>query len=104
MIARAELAVLHFNWTVSSPYAFTRLGKQKYKQQHSKISNSWVIKKVKEPGDKAYLDELLKEVVWLRESNEEVHFPEPSNIPKYIAPVEKPDKQESIMAMKTRFT
>ena len=61
-------------------------------------------KKVKEPGNKAYLDELLKEVVWLQESNKEVDFSESSNIPKYIAPVEKPDKQESIMAMKTRFT
>ena len=58
---------------------------------------------MKEPGGKAYLGELLKEVVWLRESNEEVHFPEPLNILKYIAPVKKPDKQESIMAMKTRF-
>ena len=59
---------------------------------------------MKELGDKAYLDELLKEVVWLRESIEEIHFPEPSNIPRYIAPVEKPDKHESIMAMKTIFT
>ena len=103
MIARAQLAVMHFNATVLSPQAKTRVGKLKFKQQYSKVSNSWVIKKIKEPGEKTYLVELMRELVWLRESNEEVCRPDLQNIPTYIAPVEKPDKEDSIMAMRTRF-
>ena len=64
--------------------------------------STWVIKKVKKPCDRTYLDELLKEVVWLCESNEYVHFPVVS-APKNIAPIEKPDKDESILNMKSRF-
>ena len=43
--------------------------------------------------------EFLQELVALQESNEEIHFLKHSNIPKYIAPVEKPNKEESIVAM-----
>ena len=102
MIARTELAILHFNSSVTEPYATNRLGKQINKQQYSKITSTWVIKKVKKPSNRTYIYELLKEVVWLRKSNEHVHFPV-VNVPKNIAPIEKPDKEESIPNMKSRF-
>ena len=102
MIARTELAILHFNASVAEPYAINRHGKQIYKLQYSKITKAWVIKKVKSASEKTYLDELLKEVVWLRESNEYVHFPVVDN-PKIITITEKPDKEESIVKMKSRF-
>ena len=104
MIARTELAVLHFNSVITLPFAKTKLGKQKYKLQHSRITNNWVIKKIKERGNKAYLQALFKELVWLRVSNEYVPLPKLPIIPKNIAPVEKPDKEECIKNMKTRFT
>ena len=40
MIARTELAILHFNSSVTEPYATNRLGKQIYKQQYSKITST----------------------------------------------------------------
>ena len=102
MVARAELAILHFNSSVSAPYAATRTGKQINKQQYSKITGSWVIKKVKTRCDKTYLEELLKEVVWLRKSNEHAHFPVVS-APNNIAPIEKPNKEDAILNIKSRF-
>ena len=57
------------------------------------------MKKVKEAGVSTYLDELLKEVLWLRESNEYVYLPA-VDLPENIAPIEKPDKDESILNMK----
>ena len=104
MIARTELAVLHFNSVITLPFAKTKLGKQKYKLQHSRITNNWVIKKIKERGNKAYLQALFKELVWLRVSNEYVPLPKLPIIPKNIAPVEKPDKEECIKNMNTLFT
>ena len=104
MIARTELAMLHFNSVITLPFAKTKLGKQKYKLQHSRITNNWVIKKIKERGNKAYLQALFKELVWLYVSNEYVPLPKLPIIPKNIAPVEKPDKEECIKNTKTRFT
>ena len=59
MIARTELAILHFNSSVTESYATNRLGKQINKQQYSKMISTWVIKKVKKPSDRIYLYELL---------------------------------------------
>ena len=55
MIARTELAILHFNSSVTELYATNRLGKQINKQQYSKITSTWVIKKVKKPSDRTSL-------------------------------------------------
>ena len=102
MIARTELAILHFNSIATGQYATTKLGKQIYKHQYSKITNSWVVKRVKKKSDKKYVRELLKEVVWLKQSNEEVPLPL-IHVPKNIAPIEKPDKDYSIQSIKSRF-
>ena len=48
MIARTELAILHFNSVQVAKYAITKAGKQIYKHQFSKITNSWVVKKVRD--------------------------------------------------------
>ena len=70
--------------------------------QYSKITGFWVIKKVKTRCDKTYLEELLKEVVWLRKSNEHAHLPVVS-APNNIAPIEKPNKEDAILNIKSRF-
>ena len=103
MIARTELAIMHFNSIATAVYATTKDGKQRYKYQFSKITSSWVIKKVKERSDKGYVRELLREVVWLKESQENAPLPKISDVPKNIAPIEKPDKEFSIQTMKSRF-
>ena len=46
----------------------------------------------------------MDEVVLLQLSKEEYPFPVPTNVPKNIALVEKPDKKQSINTMRTRFS
>ena len=102
MIARTELAVMHFNSIAAAAHATTKDGKLIYKQQYSKITDSWVVKKVKEKSDKTYVRELLKEVVWLKKSREFAPLPQ-IDVPKNIAPIEKPDKNSAIQSIKSRF-
>ena len=57
---------------------------------------------VKEKSDKTYVRQLLKEVVWLKESKEYAPLPT-IDVPKNIAPIEKPEKDNAIQSMKSRF-
>jgi len=103
MIARSQLAVLDFNCGVELVQAKTREGKHRYKLQFSKITQSWVVKKVSLAKEKAYIGHLMDEVVHIRSSPEYI-WPQLKDVPEYIAPIEKPDKEESIQNMKTRFS
>ena len=93
---------MHFNSIAAAVHATTKDGKLIYKQQYSKITDSWVVKKVKEKSDKTYVRELLKEVVWLKKSREFAPLPQ-IDVPKNIAPIEKPDKNSAIQSIKSRF-
>ena len=102
MIARTEHAVMHFNSLAAAPYATTKSGKDSVKHQYSKITKSWVIKKLKRKSDRKYVAELMKEVIWLKESGEKVSLPNFA-VPKNIAPIQKPDKEQSLKEIKSRF-
>ena len=101
MIARTELAILHFNSVVSTDYAETKAGKQVFKHEYSKITNSWVIKRVRAKPEKCYIRQLLDEVMRLIISNEK-SLPITS-VQSNIARIEKPKKEDSIRSMKSRF-
>ena len=88
MIARSQLAVLDFNSGVGLCQAQTEGGDLRYKQQFSKVTQSWVVKKMASKKDKLFLTHLMCEVEHLRTN---------------IALTEKPDKKESIGVMRTRF-
>ena len=102
MIARTELAILHFNSVSAADFAKTKAGKRIYKQQFSKITNSWVIKKVRGKHDKKYIHHLLEEVTRLKISKETSSLPN-IVVPQNIAPIEKPKKEDAISNMKSRF-
>jgi len=46
---------------------------------------------------------LLQEVRYVHKANDKHPVPKIINVPKNIAPIEKPDKQNAIETMKTRF-
>ena len=70
----------------------------------SKVRQSWVAKNMSEKEDKSYLNELMKDTMTSRlEGNTLVPLALPSNIQKNIAPKEKPDKDEAVKTMHTRF-
>ena len=92
MIARGELAVLDFNCGVGVGQAKTKSGKLHFKQQ------------IREPKDRAYIQHLMDEVMYIQNSNEKYESPKLENIPKTITQIEKPNKEEAIKNIHTRFS
>ena len=66
MIARFQLALLDFNAGGSLKQAETKLGEIRFMQQFSKVTQSWVAKKILSNKDKIYLNHLMDEVVHLK--------------------------------------
>ena len=108
MIARAEsrgeLAVLNFSCGVGVEQAKTQSGKLRFKQQYSRVTQSWVLKQIREPKDRVYIQHLMDEVMYIQNSNENYELPKLENIPKNIAQIEKPNKGGAIKNMRTLFS
>ena len=104
MIARAELAVLDFDCGVGVGQAETQSRKLRFKQQYSKVTQSWVVKQIREPKDRVYIQNLMDEVMYIQNSNEKYELPKLENISKIIAQIEKPNKEEAIKIIRTRFS
>ena len=93
MIARAQLAVLDFNAGVGLEQSKNKKGELRFKHQFSKITQSWVVKKVPEKKEKStYIDHILDEIDYLQSSSTTYEAPKLENVPAYIGGVEKPDK------------
>ena len=84
MIARSQLAVLDFNSGVGLVQAETKSGKKRYKLQFSKVTQNWVVKKIKSGKEKLYLDHLLTEVNYLKSSQVEYPVPILNGVPKTL--------------------
>ena len=104
MIARAELAVLGFNSGVGVGQAETQSGKLRFKQQYSKVTQSWVVKQIREPKDRVYIQQFMDEVMYIQNSSERFELPKLENITKTIAQIEKPNKKEAIKNIRTCFS
>ena len=78
-------------------------GQLEYKLQFTRISQSWVIKEIKSLKVKHYINDLMKEVYGVNMTNEDVSMPDLSHLPQCITTIEKPDKEEAIATMKSRF-
>ena len=101
MIARTQLAVMDFNSGADDKQATKQDGTFRFKQVFSKVTQTWVVKKIKEKKNKRFLDDLMDSII----SSPHGHsLPKlPDNIPDNIAPIEKPEKTEAIKNMTSRF-
>eukprot|EP00111_Clytia_hemisphaerica_P009899 TCONS_00028980-protein len=96
MIARSQLAVLDNNSGVCAVQSETKAGDKRTKLQFSKVTQSWVVKNIKEPKQKDYIEHILFEIFETVSSNETYESPKLENVPSNIAPTEKPSKEECI--------
>ena len=103
MIARSQLAVLDHNAGVGSAQSETQKVEKRFKLQFSKVTQSWVVKAIKSPKQKDYIEHLLFEVFDTVSENEVYEGPQLKGVPSRIAPDEKPSKEECIKIKKTRF-
>ena len=103
MIARTQLAVLDYNCGSSNTQATTKDGNRRYKQIFSKVMQNWVVKKISKRKDQEYIHKLLSSTLEAPPDATSDKLPTIGLIPSNIAPIEKPDKEEAIENMKTRF-
>lgn len=104
MIARSQLAVLDHNSGVSSVHMETKKGDKRYKLQFSKVTQSWVVKSIKSPKKRDYIDHLLFEVSNMVSDKDNFETVNLKNVPSNIAPTAKPVKTDCILNKKTRFS
>ena len=100
MHARTQLAVLDHNCGIGREQARTKDGKLRYKVNYSKVTASWVPKKISTAKDKTYLSEIITRMWNLPSTFEQTQMEE---VPKNIAPVENPGKDNVIKSKTTRF-
>ena len=68
------------------------------------MTQNRVAKKISQRKDKSYLEELMGETLKKKQENRNVEAPKlPAKVPKHIASKEKPDKDEAIKNIRTRF-
>ena len=103
MIARTQLAVLDCNCGSNNSQATTKDGERRYKHIFSKVTQNWVVKKISKTKDREYIHELLSSTLEASPDTTGDKLPRIGSIPPNIARIEKPDKEEAIENMKTRF-
>ena len=88
MIAKTQLAMLDYNCGSNNTQVTTKDGKRK---------------KISETKDREYIHELLSSTLEASPDTTGDKLPRIGSIPPNIARIEKPDKEEAIENMKTRF-
>ena len=61
--------LLYKNQLRTTWQAKTQSGKLRFKQQYLKVTQSWVVKQIREPKDKVYIQHLMDEVMYIQNSN-----------------------------------
>ena len=104
MIMRSKLAVMDFNSGSELPQAKTKDGTARFNLGFSKVTKQWSSKPIRAEKDKAIYFEMIDRVIEIIDKKIKLPLPKlPENIPKNIAPTERPDKQLVVENQKSRF-
>ena len=91
--ARAQLAFFDFNTWVGLAHRKNKQGDLQYKYQFSKLTQSWVVKKIFEKEEQeTYKNQTMDEIKHLQMTSCNYEMPILPNVPKYIGGIEKPGK------------
>lgn len=103
MYARAKLAVMDHNSGINQQQAKTKKGELRYKTVYSRITSSWVAKKIMEKKDKVFIKDIMARI-WLigyaEYSDKNLNLEE---IPSNIAKVPNPGKKVVVDSHTSRF-
>lgn len=100
MVSRCKLAAIDFNSGQHLQKAKTKKGDNRYNVCFSKITKTWSAKPIKEAKEFSNFQRLVDENVDAVIPNKTFRDLPTKNLPKNIAPVEKPDKQVFIKNQK----
>ena len=101
MSARSQIAVLRFNSIVNAEQDCIQDETPRFKLQFSKVSQCYVVKPVQEVSEKAYLEDLISEIIKLAKLGGHSGLP---CIPEREPNLEKHSKEEVVQFQKTRFS
>ena len=102
MYTRAQLAVMDHNSGIGREQAKTEDGDLRYKTVYSKVSNTWVLKKIMVEKDKTFLKDILKTIWDVTKSN--LSHVNLEQTPKNISAAEYPGKDVIIQKHVSRFS
>ena len=101
MIARTQLAVLHFNSCINAEQALTqKKNEPRYKLQFSKVTQCFVVKQIKRRAKKKFVDDSRSNLLQTLLTGTRYTLPE---VPLVKNGREKPDKQVTIQQRCSRF-
>ena len=105
MVTRSQLAVMDFNCGSDLPQPKIIRGQEKYNLGYSKIARRWSSKPIKVKKDKTHYFEMIDRTVEVIKNKIQLPLPKlPENLPKNIAPTERPNKKIVIKTQKSRFS
>ena len=103
MMCRSQLAALDFNSGSELDVAETKDGEPRCNVNFSKITTNWSAKPIKEPKTLDTFINLVNRVIEVSENDILLPIPDIPELPKNIAPVEKPSKEEVLSKQISRF-
>ena len=103
MIVRSQLVAIDFNLCSELTQAETKSGVKHFNVTHSKATNNWSAKPIKEKKDRSVFKNLVSRVGEIVANRQ--HLPKPMLpiLPKTIASVEKPCKSKVIANQRSCF-
>ena len=104
MVTRNQLATLDFNAGSDLKQATTLKGALKYNAAFSEVTQIWSAKPIKEKKSREFLLWFIDRTLETIEENKVLELPKLPDIPKNIAPIPKPDKNEVIMNQRSIFS
>jgi len=103
MVARCKLAAMDFNQGQGLQQAKTMQGDERYNVCFSKITKTWSAKPIKETKSLALFSNFVDQTVDAVLEGKKFKDLPTSNLPRNIAPIEKPDKLVVLRNQKSRF-
>ena len=103
MVARTQLAAIDFNLGCNLEQAKTKEGEYRYNVTFSKMTQNWSAKPIKQEKSLKVFAKLIDRSVEAIVTGEQISGLEIPELPKNIASIPKPDKNDVIENQKTRF-
>ena len=105
MVTRCQLTVMDFNSGSDLLQAKTKGGQGKYNLGYSKIARCWSSKPIKIKKNKTHYFEMINQTVEVIKNRIQLPLRKlPEDLPKNIAPTERPNKKIVIETQKSRFS
>ena len=103
MVARTQLTALDHNSGTGRSQAEASSGEKRFRYVYPKGMKDWVVRPVFEEKTKPHVTEMLCSVLEMRDTGEEPEQVQVPDLPKNIAPIPRPPKEDLLARHVSRF-